>query len=77
MTVNAKRRNVKKLIAFGTNLQRIRLEKGLSQEDLAHLANVAYTTINRLENGRLNTGVSTIFDLARALKVSPKELFEF
>lgn len=77
MTVNTKRRNAKKLIAFGANLQRIRLEKGLSQEDLADQANVAYTTINRLENGRLNTGVATVFDLARALKVLPKDLFEF
>ena len=77
MTQNTKQRNLKKLAAFGNNLQRIRIEKGFSQEDLADRANVAFSTINKVENGHLNTGVCTVFDLARALKVSPKDLFDF
>jgi len=77
MSLNTKQRNLKKLAAFGTHLQRIRIEKGISQEELADRANVAFSTINKLENGHLNTGICTVFDLARALKVSPKVLFDF
>jgi transcriptional regulator with XRE-family HTH domain len=63
--------------AFGENLKRIRNSKGISQEDLAHDANIAYTTINKIEKGQLNTGISTVFEIAKALKISPKELFDF
>jgi transcriptional regulator with XRE-family HTH domain len=70
-------RNLKKMKAFGENLKRIRTKKGLSQEDLAHNAEIAYTTINKIENGQLNTGICTVFELAKALNVAPKDLFDF
>jgi transcriptional regulator with XRE-family HTH domain len=73
----SKNRNNKNLIAFGSHLQKLRIKRGLSQEELADRANLAYTTINRLENGNLNTGISTIFDLAKGLNVSATELFDF
>jgi len=49
----------------------------MSQEDLADESGQAYTTINKLENGHLNTGIATLFDLAKGLKVPPRELFDF
>jgi transcriptional regulator with XRE-family HTH domain len=63
--------------AFGNQLQKLRLSKGMSQEDLADESGLAYTTINKLENGHLNTGIATLFDLAKGLKVPPRELFDF
>jgi transcriptional regulator with XRE-family HTH domain len=62
---------------FGENLRRLRIKKGISQEDLAFDAQIAYTTINKIEKGQLNTGICTVFEIAKALKVSPKELFDF
>lgn len=63
--------------AFGENLKRIRTKKKISQEDLAYNADLAYTTVNKIEKGTLNTGICTVFELAKALKVQPKELFDF
>lgn len=77
MPQDARNRNVKKMKAFGENLRQIRGKKGISQEELAFQAQVAYTTINKIEKGQLNTGICTVFEIAKALKVSPKELFEF
>jgi transcriptional regulator with XRE-family HTH domain len=63
--------------AFGENLKRIRTKKGVAQEDLAYDAGIAYTTINKIEKGQLNTGISTVFEIAKALNIAPKELFDF
>jgi transcriptional regulator with XRE-family HTH domain len=73
----ARNRNSKKMKAFGDNLKRIRKKKGISQEDLAYNADLAYTTINKIERGQLNTGICTVFEIAKALNVAPKELFDF
>jgi transcriptional regulator with XRE-family HTH domain len=74
---DARNRNFKKMKTFGENLRRLRIKKGISQEDLAFDAQIAYTTINKIEKGQLNTGICTVFEIAKALKVSPKELFDF
>jgi DNA-binding XRE family transcriptional regulator len=72
-----KARNLKKLKAFGKNLSLIRKEKNLTQEQLADLASVSENTIVTLESGKLNTTVATCFDIAKALGVEPKDLFNF
>lgn len=60
---------------FGDNLRRIRLEKNLSQEELAHLAEVSTNTISRIELGTNAPGLVMIVRLAEALEVNPGELF--
>ena len=77
MAHSVRARNIKKLKAFGQNLQEIRMSKGLSQEDLAHQANIAYTSINKIEKGELNTSVATVFEIAKALGIPPGKLFDF
>jgi len=42
----------------GLNLQRLRREKGLSQEDLADLANIHQTYLSGVERGKRNRGTS-------------------
>lgn len=59
---------------IGEKVKRFRLERDLGQEKLAELAKVDFTTINRIENGKTNPSVKTIEKIARALKVSPKDL---
>jgi len=74
---NVRERNKEALKAFGTHLQKLRIKNGFSQEDLADRANIAYSSVNKLENGNLNTSISTIFDLAKALGVHKKEMLDF
>ena len=72
-----KSRNLKKLKAFGTHVREIRKEKNLTQEQLADLAGVSENTIVTLESGVLNTTIATCFDIAKALEIPPKDLFDF
>lgn len=63
------------LIKFGSNLRRIRKEKKLSMETLANLAEVELSQIYRIETGKINPKLTTILNVAKALEISPKELF--
>lgn len=63
--------------AFGAHLRKLRKMKGMSQEDLAHKANVTQSQIGRLETGAINTSIYTVSILARALDVEKKDLFDF
>ena len=46
-------------------------------EQLAHLCNIEYSQISRIELGQINTTLSTIKILANALEIHPKELLDF
>lgn len=46
----------------------------MSQEDLAYECGLEYSQINRIELGKINTSISHLFLIAKALKISPKEL---
>lgn len=58
-------------------LKEIRFEKGVSQEELAYRAEITLSQIARIETVKINPTVSTIFKIARALDVSPSEIFRF
>jgi y4mF family transcriptional regulator len=72
-----KARNLKKLKALGNHIRALRNKKGLTQEQLADLAGVSENTIVTLESGKLNTTVATCFDIAKALGISERDLFDF
>ena len=72
-----KRRNLKKLKAFGNHLKEIRVAKNMTQEQLADKASVSEYTIVTLESGKLNTSLPTCFAIAKALGISPLDLFDF
>lgn len=61
---------------FAANLRRIRLERGLSQERLAHAADLNMTHVAKMERSEREPGVRTVSKLAVALKVSAAELFD-
>jgi transcriptional regulator with XRE-family HTH domain len=65
----------KMLVKFGLRLKQLRLAKELSQEELGMLAQLDRTYISGIERGVRNVGVVNIFRIAKALKVSPTELF--
>ncbi len=57
------------------NITRLRKAKGLSQEKLARLANVANNTLIKMESGEnQNPTLDTLKKVAKALEVSVDEL---
>jgi transcriptional regulator with XRE-family HTH domain len=62
---------------FGAHLKKIRENKGYSLRILASNCNVDDSNISKIENGRYNVQLSTIFELAKGLGVEPKELLDF
>ena len=59
---------------FAQNLRRLRLERFLSQAELAHQAGLHTITISRLEAGRAKPSTRTVRALATSLAVTPGEL---
>lgn len=70
-------RNEEVLKAFGANLRRIRKEKKFTQEELAYKSGIAFSSIVRIEQGQLNTTISTVAKLAETLEIEKKLLFDF
>jgi transcriptional regulator with XRE-family HTH domain len=71
------KRNEKFLKAFGKNVRRMRKEKGLTMEALAYESEMEIRQLGRIENGEINTTISTAYILATALGVGMEELFKF
>lgn len=55
-------------------LRELRIRNGLSQEKLAHEADIERNYISLLELGRNSVSIKKIFKLAEVLKVSVAEL---
>jgi transcriptional regulator with XRE-family HTH domain len=68
-------RNEKVMAMFGQNVRRIRIEKNLTQEQLAEGASISQVQIARIEAGKINTSISTVVAVAKALGVGEGELF--
>jgi transcriptional regulator with XRE-family HTH domain len=64
--------DMRKLV--GQNVARLRLEKGLTQEQLAENSGFTQQYLSDLERGRRNPTVVTLFHLATALGVEPAKL---
>jgi transcriptional regulator with XRE-family HTH domain len=61
----------------GKRIQKIRIEKNISQQDLAAKCNFEKSNMSRLEAGRANATLSTLEIVAKALEVNIVELFKF
>lgn len=66
----------KDLQKFGKKLKFLRLEKNLTQIELAEIINMSPNFIGMVERGERNTTVENVFKISRALKVKPSSLFE-
>ncbi len=65
------------LEALAAKLKEVRESKDETQESLSAKSGITLSTIARIETARINPSVSTVLALARAMKISPKELFDF
>jgi transcriptional regulator with XRE-family HTH domain len=61
---------------FASNLRSLRHARGLSQEDLAHQANVNRTYMSKIEKGGTWVGLEIIGKLSTVLEVEPAELLK-
>lgn len=64
------------VVAIGERIHELRLQHGLSQEELSHEADLMLSQIGRIERGETNPTVSTLYVLAQALGVDLKELVD-
>ncbi|QMW07210.1 helix-turn-helix transcriptional regulator [Spirosoma foliorum] len=62
---------------FGSSVRQKRLQYGFSQSELAHQCQIDARQIGRIERGEVNTTISTVFAIARALEVEVAYLFDF
>jgi transcriptional regulator with XRE-family HTH domain len=60
----------------GRNTKKIRLAKGLTQEELAELSGFSQQYISDLERGRRNPTVVSLYELAQAMGVNFLELLQ-
>lgn len=67
----------KDIKGFGQNLKRVRKSKGITQEQLSFDTDIELRQIGRIERGEINTGINSVFIIAKALGVKPKDLFDF
>lgn len=63
------------LIKFGDRIREIRKEKGFSQEELAHKADLHRTYIGMIERAEKNITLLNIEKIANALELNINELF--
>lgn len=67
----------KSIKLLGKKVAAVRKEKELTQQALAYETGLSLSQIARIETGVINTTLNTIFIIAKALEIEPKELFDF
>lgn len=63
-------------ITVGKNVRRIRLQKGITQEELAFEAEIDLTYVGGIERGRRNPSLMVLARIAKALGVPLPKLLE-
>jgi transcriptional regulator with XRE-family HTH domain len=68
--------DAKLLKTFGRSIRRLRKQRGLTQEDLAEKSGISRNYVSDMERGVRNPSVLALVALAKALRVSLRELIE-
>lgn len=63
------------LAQFGKRIRAIRKEVGLTQEALADAAGIDRSYMGAIERGEVNLTLTKIYQIAKALRVSPVDFF--
>lgn len=59
---------------MAVNLRRVRHDKELTQEELAHRAGISARYVGKIERANVSASVSVLGRLAKALDIDPCEL---
>jgi transcriptional regulator with XRE-family HTH domain len=68
---------VRALSRLAEGLRRLRLDRGLTQTDIARLAKVSPSAISQVESGQRGLNLDTLLTLAEALTVSTDDLLSY
>ena len=74
---NTKNTNIKKgfnIYTLGKNLKKVRIEKGLSQENIATILNVSQACIARYEKGLIEISTSNLYKFSKEFNISISKL---
>ena len=63
-------------ISVGKQIKYILKKNNLTQANLAHLSGMEESALQRIEAGRINPTIKTLFKISKALKIEFKDLFE-
>jgi len=69
--------NKKFLIDFGANLTKLRKKHKITRVQLAYEIGTHEKQLRLIEKGEINTGILSIYKIAKALDISTKELLDF
>ena len=59
---------------LGTQIKIVRVQKDLSQQEVAARANITPSYMSRIENGSISTSVEKLYRIAQAMRCQPAEL---
>lgn len=62
---------------FGARIKNLRLERNMSQEALALMADLDRTYVPSIEKGKRNVSIAVVEKLAKALGLKEMDLFNF
>ena len=60
---------------IGSKIRKLRLEKGITQIELAKKAGISNTYLSDIENERTNPSLKTLFKIAKALETNFDTIF--
>ena len=64
-------------VLFGRRLRGLRKGRGWTQQELGERAELSFKYLGAIERGGENPSLRVVGQLARALEVEPRDLFEF
>ena len=65
-----------RLKKIGNRLQELRLQKNLTQKELAFLVDIEISQITRIERGIINTSILNLMRITDALEISASDFFK-
>lgn len=57
------------------NIADLRKEKGLSQKELAEKVGISHWWLNHIERGKRSPSLNLVLEIAKALNVTPNDIF--
>ena len=61
---------------IGLNIRETREKKGLSIQELSDMLNIEYNNLIRIEKGRTNFTIGTLFNISKVLNVDLSDLID-
>lgn len=61
---------------IGKRIKEIRMKQGISQNQLAFEIEKPRSQVGRIERGEINTSITTVLSICKALNIHPKDFFD-